>query len=505
MPTMTGQRSLILPRFGTPRDERRETLGGQVALVADRLGMPLYPWQRHVIDVALELDDDGRFVYKEIDLTVPRQSGKTTLQLAKMVWRATIAQRSLGRQTITYTAQTRNAARRKLERDFAEALRMSPGSSFREVRNPRDRPSRATEWKLSLNNGSEHILFGRGNYLNIDAPTKRAGHGDTLDDGTIDEAFAHQTDDVEQAMEPAMQTRRNSQLWVLSTAGDENSLYLWRKVVAGRRACETGDHGRVAYFEWSLPDDAPFDDEDLWASFHPNIDHPEVLASMRAALSKALRNPDDPDAGLNAFRRGFCNQWPKVPRLPSDRVNLPIPVEAWDACLDQVSSPSDPVVFAVDSAPDRSWSTIVVAARRPDGLVHVEIVDSRAGVSWIGPAMTSLVSAWSPVAVVVESRSPAMSELAQLEASGASVVKVPVAQYAAFCGGFKDRVAERTVRHRGEMGFRLALDGLRSRKVGESLFSWSRADATADITPIVAATLAVAHLPVSGPSPFFAY
>jgi phage terminase large subunit-like protein len=83
---------------------------------------------------------------------------------------------------------------------------------------------------------SEHIQFGRGSFLQIDAPSRTGGHGDTLDDGTIDEAFAHEDDTVEAGMRPAMATRRNAQLWVISTAGDARSKYLWRKVLAGRAA-----------------------------------------------------------------------------------------------------------------------------------------------------------------------------------------------------------------------------------------------------------------------------
>ena len=55
-------------------------MGGAVAQVAKALGTPLMPWQRMVADVALELDPaTGRLAYRQIGLTVPRQSGKTTL------------------------------------------------------------------------------------------------------------------------------------------------------------------------------------------------------------------------------------------------------------------------------------------------------------------------------------------------------------------------------------------------------------------------------------------
>jgi hypothetical protein len=53
-----------------------------------------------------------------------------------------------------------------------------------------------------------------------------------FDDGDIDEAFSQVDDTVEGSMRPAMATRRNAQLWVISTAGDAQSKYLWRKVKA---------------------------------------------------------------------------------------------------------------------------------------------------------------------------------------------------------------------------------------------------------------------------------
>ena len=53
------------------------------------LGTPLMPWQQRVADTALEVDPGtGRLAYREVTLTVPRQSGKTTLILALAVHRA---------------------------------------------------------------------------------------------------------------------------------------------------------------------------------------------------------------------------------------------------------------------------------------------------------------------------------------------------------------------------------------------------------------------------------
>src|SRR5213596_3304520 len=105
-----------LPRFSTPRDLRFPTLGAELGEVARRLGTPLMPWHQAAVDVAFEYDPvTGLLRYDEVDITVPRQSGKTTLTLAKKVHRLTVMAKKLGPQRSTYTAQTRLAARKKLE------------------------------------------------------------------------------------------------------------------------------------------------------------------------------------------------------------------------------------------------------------------------------------------------------------------------------------------------------------------------------------------------------
>ncbi len=97
-------RCVCPPRYATLRDPGRPTLGGQVADVAEALGTPLMAWQRQVADTALEVDPaTGRLAYREVGLTVPRQQGKTTLELAVMVHRC----RTWARSRVLYAAQTR--------------------------------------------------------------------------------------------------------------------------------------------------------------------------------------------------------------------------------------------------------------------------------------------------------------------------------------------------------------------------------------------------------------
>ena len=90
------------PRWATRRTDR-PTYGANAILAAEAMGFELMPWQRQVLDTALEHDPVTRkLVYREVVVTIPRQSGKTTLLLVLFMWRALM----WTHQTIVYTAQT---------------------------------------------------------------------------------------------------------------------------------------------------------------------------------------------------------------------------------------------------------------------------------------------------------------------------------------------------------------------------------------------------------------
>jgi phage terminase large subunit-like protein len=207
-----------------------------VAGIAEMLGKPLMPWQRHVVDVAYEIDPaTGLLAYREIRLTVPRQSGKSTLMVSAMAHRCV----AMGAdQRVGYTAQTGRDARQRWDDEHVPMLQRS---------------SLANRMRVSRGVGNEKIRWQNGSLWSLLATTETAGHGSQLDLGVIDEAFALADDRLEQAMKPAMVTRTQPQLWIVSTAGTNESLYLNEKVDDGRLRAAAGQTSSVAYFEWSAP------------------------------------------------------------------------------------------------------------------------------------------------------------------------------------------------------------------------------------------------------------
>ena len=90
--------------------------------------------------------------------------------------------------------------------------------------------------KPNFTSGDEHLRFVNQSRFGVESNTERAGHGDVLDEAYIDEAFAQVDSRLELAFEPAMMTRANSQLAIVSTVGwADSSPYLWAKVQAGGR------------------------------------------------------------------------------------------------------------------------------------------------------------------------------------------------------------------------------------------------------------------------------
>jgi hypothetical protein len=467
-----------------------------VGELARKLGLPFMPWQQHVVDVAYEIDPaTGQLAYREINLTVPRQQGKTAMAFATKAFRCT---RFGGKQTVVYTAQTRQAAYKKWIDEHVFTLDHT--SAFR---SPRD-------YTVRKSNGSEAILWRNGSKWSIDAPTRQAGHGDTLDHGDIDEAFAHTDDRVEVAMGPAMLTRPSPQLWVYSTAGDAQSFYWYRKILAGRAAIEKGAESSVAFFEWSAPDDADPADEDVWRQCSPALGHTVSIAALRAEWDKAQRKGVE---GIDAFRRSFLNQWPEVPQL-DDQPGLwqVIGRDPWMGCLDRESHRGAQMALCWATTPDRQWTSIGMASPIGNGRDHLEVIDHRPGTAWAPERIRDLVDRWNPTAVAVDPGSPAGSLLddvtLMLRHKPDLIVKCSAREHAQAAGSLFDAVHDGTVRHIGQSELDSALACAAKRPLGEA-WAWSRAGVS-PISPLEAVTIARWAVrrtppPRSSPGPLFAF
>jgi len=414
------------------------------------MGTPLMPWQRRVVDVALEVDDTGRLAYREVALTVPRQSGKSTLLVALMLWRCLAWG---NRQRVAYTAQTGSDARKKVVDDFAPMLLDSALA-----------PMVQKVYRLA---GDPSINFVNGSRIQALPTTATAGHGMTLSGGGfIDEAFADVDDRREQALLPAMATCPDAQLWVVSTAGTDESAYLNRKVQTGRECAVTG-RGRIAYFEWSAPDGCDADDRDVWRSCMPALGHTIDEGSVEHARATM---PD------GEFRRAYLNIWTRN----DERV---IPGSLWEA-VQSDAAPAGRLVFAVDITLDRSVASIVVA----DETGCVEVVDNREGVDWL-PDRIAELTAKHGAPIALDAYGPAGLLGDVLEERKIVPIRYTTRDACFAANLFYDEIMNGSARVRPHDALTTAVAAAEKKPLGSS-WLWARMNPRADLSPLHAATIA---------------
>lgn len=454
---MVKQRSsnLCRPRYATPRRPERETLGPAVAAVAEQLGHPLMPWQRQIADVGLELRDDGVPAYRHVTFTVPRQSGKTTLILAWEVQRALGWTRMLkGAQRIAYSAQSGKAAHDKLLDDQWPLL------------NARKRALGVKRCVRS--NGFESIEFANGSRVVLLASSTDSGHGQTIDLGVRDELFEDKDFRREQALNPAMATRRHAQVLTASTMGTEESVALNNAVEVGRRAVEDDTGSGVCYFEWSAtPDDDP-GDHAVWWRCMPALGRTIDLTVVEDAYQTMQ---------LEEFRRAYLN----IPTATlGDRV---IPLVSWRAvCSPDVEAVAD--VFAFDVNPQREAAGIVAVG---DGPV-VEVVDYRPGVEWLTGRICELSERYgAPFAL--DRSGPAGSFVPELERQKVRLLELDASTSARAAGRFFDRVMAGKIKVCTDTDLDKAVEGAARREHGDT-WSWGRKSSRYDVSLLVAATVA---------------
>jgi hypothetical protein len=448
-----------LPRFGTPRRLERPTLGGAVGKVAEALGKPLMPWQQHVADVALEQDPvTGRLVYREVVLTVPRQSGKTTLLLALLIHRMIAMS---GPQVAAFTMQTGLQARMRLRREWHERD-LKRSAALRNAYVP--------SWPT----GAEALLFHNGSRLEVVAGTESSGHGSTLDLAVIDEAFDQEDDRLEQALRPATITRPNAQLWWVSTAGKPSNVWFRAKVEAARAVAD-GSAG-LAVFEWSAPDDAAPEDRSVWWDCMPalGIIRPDGSGTSEAAIAEEYVAMTR-DGSADGFRRAYLNQWVDA------RSDGAFDLSQWSRLADPYATPGVAPTFSVAVAPDRMWAAVAAAWRRSDGHTQVTLTEGgyRPDATWVAEHVRRL-----------RERSPNSKVLLDQAARGLVVDadEPSQAEQAQADNFLADAVLASTVRHGDDSAIDMAVRSARWKPTGDTRVLDRKG--TKDISPLRAVALA---------------
>ena len=443
-------------------------MGLKVAKVAHALGQPLMPWQRHVADVAGEVDARGRYVHPLVVVSVQRQAGKSTLMLAQAAHRCLQGPN----RRVWFTAQTGSDARDRF-REFVALVMSSP---------LRD----AVQGRPRMAAGSECLTFVNGSTLRPHPPTKDALHGKQGDHNDIDEGWSFDEEhgsDLLQAIAPTQATRPGAQTFVWSTRGDASSTWFHRLIDRGYNA------EGVALFDWGIPFDADPTDDAVIAAHHPAVGHviaPETLVSARAVI------PDPAEYG-----RAYGN-------VASGGRETVIPAAFWTSARTQELLPAGQPAYGIGVSRGGEYGSLFAVVADAEGRPWLELVERRPGRSWLVERVKELNTYGGGVAV--RRGGPSAPVADALEIAGVPLLTPNSIDYAAGCQDLFDRVTDLDgprLFHRGppEGGTDLdiAVDVAGRRKLEEGGWVWSAKYSGGHIDALEGATLAswaVARAPV---------
>jgi hypothetical protein len=449
-----------------------ETGTGDIALeVCERAGLFLDPWQKFVLTSSLGERADGRWSAFEVAEVIPRQNGKgSTLEGRELTGLFAIDEERL----IIHSAHEQ-ATSSEHQRRLLELIESVPEFDQKVARAPKGKGMEAIE----LKDGSRILFKTR---------TGGGGRGLTGDLIVLDEAMIL-PEATTAALVPTMAARSisgNPQLWYAGSAVDQEKTE-HGLVLARVRDRALKQVPRLMYVEWSAegndPSDVPDDrlyDERVWAQANPGLGLRISLEHISNEAAGALGPREF------AVERLGIGDWPRLDAGDEDGIT----VEMWNGCVDETSTMQDPVCFAFDVRPDRSYASIGVAGVREDGLHHVELIERRKGTGWIADELQRLVEKWNPAAVICDEKSPAASLLAQLAKAGIEIKTIGGSELAKACGQIFDEVDQKNVRHLGQPELLSAIKGASRRPLGDA-WAWSRRNSAADISPLVAVTLAL--------------
>ena len=472
-----------VPRFVTPRNYDRDTLGPELVDTMRRLGFEPMPWNVDMWDTMFEytLVDTPfgvvkRLWYREGRITVPRQSSKTMATLVRHVHRC-LRSEELGwtrpgeSAVCAFTMQTQTEAAKKMREVWHPML--DPDLALTDV-------AREDVERVVKSNGGEAVKFRNRARIGVFPPSIKGGHGDTVDAVDVDEAFAFPDDRAEQGARPSMITRPSPQIVVQSTQGTMESTYFNDKCMDGRARVEAairGKESRIYYLEYSCGPEDDINNPLHWPRWMPALGYTIGLDAVE--MEHEAMKPD-------AFMRAYGN-------VRTGHTNQIIPAEMWANCYRPRSFRDGKAWMAIDASPGlggagRSGSIVVASYR--DDRVRVEVIRHGDGIMWMPEAIGVVTRQHRVQGLYVDATGPIGSILPEIEKkSMANIVEIDSRTMANACGRFHQAVLDRTLEHGNQSMLDAAVEGADKRSL-EDAWAWKRRTSSNDISPLVAATLA---------------
>lgn len=423
--------------------------------LGSRYGLTLDEWQETVLRSWLGRRRDGKWAANRAGLAVPRQNGKNAAVEVRELFGLVF----LGEKWL-HSAHEVKTARKAFVRL----------ASFFE--NPRQYPELADLVEpggIRKTNGQEAIVLTNGGSVEFVARSKSSGRGFTVDGILLDEA-QELTDEALAALLPTKSA---------SPLGNPQTIYTGTPPgpkVSGEvftRMHEQGHAGkdkRLSWLEWGAAKDADLDDRNAWARANPAL-------GIRLSLDEIIdERAQFDDADFGRERLGWWDD--------AEQADNGLSVASWNALADASAAPSGRIVLGVDVAPGHAAASITAV-----GDNVLELIERRPTAAWLPERVAELQRRHGAV-VAYDPAGPVGALVPDFTKAGVELTPVEGKDSVRAVGWLIAAVAERSFVHRGEPEFVAAVAGAKRRAVGDG-HKWSRKDSSVDITPLVAATVAL--------------
>ena len=411
------------PRTGATRPRLENTplkgitRGGEVAQLAEDIGLPLLSWQRYVLDDLLTIDKNKQFIRKTALVLCARQNGKS--HLARM--------RILGG---LFLFNERNHV-------IISSARAMALTTFREIVDAIEAAPilRAQLKQVKYTNGAEAIILKSGARLDVKAATRDSARGATADFLFIDEL--REIDELAySAALPVTRARPNAQTLLASNSGDAFSTTLNDL----RERCLSHPPESMGYYEYSAPQFAALTDRKAWAMANPALG---VLIT-EASIAEALTTQS-----TEQFRTETLCQW-------IDSLQSPWPHGSVEDASDinLTMSPGPLTVFAFDVSPSRRDASLVMGQILPSGKIGVAVLETYSSQVAVDElVIAASVKKWCDMyypRVVCYDKYTTASIAQRLQMSGVQTRDVSGQSFYTACSDFHDALTNDRLRHSGQ-------------------------------------------------------
>jgi phage terminase large subunit-like protein len=446
------------PRIHTPL-LKTASKAQEVADLAEKIGLPLIPWQRWVLDDLLSVDAAGNWLKKSALCLVARQNGKT--HLARMLILSHL-----------YLWDSKNILGMSSNRNMAL-------DTFRQVAYTIEDNDflRKDVRQIRLANGQESISLKNGARYEIAAATRDAPRGKTADFLYLDE-LREWSEEAFTAALPVTRARPNAMTLMTSNAGDGFSSVLNDL----RERCMSYPPANLGYYEYSATQHCKIHDRKAWAMANPALGHLITEQTLEESVNTN---------SVEATRTEMLCQW-------IDSAVSPWVYGSIEACSDAtLEIPVGPAtIMAFDIAPTRRSGALVMGQIK-DGKIAVGLAQLWSSEIAIDEVkMASDINEWARKyrpTVICFDHYATQTLATKLEQSGWRIQDVSGQAFYQACSDLSDAMANSRLVHSGQEDLVQHLNNCAA-KTNDASWRIIRRKSAGDVTAAISLAMVVSEL-----------